>query len=53
VKMAYRNLGNGTRDPRGFYVYSYGFPIDSKKVVKSITLPNNEKVKLLGITLAK
>ena len=52
VKMAYRNLGDGSQDPRTFYVYRYGFKLDPAKNVKSITLPDNENVKLLSITLA-
>lgn len=52
VPMAYRTQANGEKDPRTFYAYSYGFPLDSTKPVKSITLPDNENVKLLAITLA-
>lgn len=53
VRMAYRNMANGEKDPRTFYVYSYGFPLNSAKTAKSLTLPNNANVKLLAITLAK
>jgi len=52
VKTVYRNLGDGTKDPRPFFVYSYGFSLDAGKTVKSITLPNSPSVKLLAITLA-
>ena len=52
VKMTYRNMAGGDRDTRTFYVYSYGFPINSAKSVKSITLPSNPNVKLLAITVA-
>lgn len=52
LKMAYRNMANGARDARTFYVYGYGFPLNASKTIKSITLPDNEYVKLLAITLA-
>lgn len=53
LKMDYRNMSNGARDPRPFFVYSYGFNLDSKKTVKSLTLPNNPNLKLLAVTLAR
>lgn len=52
VRMAYRNTVDGQRDPRPFYVYSYGFQLDHNKTVKSLTLPNNPYVKILAISLA-
>ena len=52
VKMAYRNLADGTKDGRPFYVYSYGFALDHAKTVKSLYLPNNPYVKILAISLA-
>jgi hypothetical protein len=53
VKMAYRNVGDGSKDPRTFYVYRYGFPLNAAKTVKSVTLPNNPYVKVLAVTLTK
>lgn len=52
VKMAYRNMANGAKDGRPFYVYSYGFQLDHTKTVKSLTLPNNPNVKILAISVA-
>jgi hypothetical protein len=52
VKMPYRVTASGDKDPRPFYVYSYGFAIDPTKSVKSLTLPENEDVKILAATLA-
>ena len=52
LKMTYRNMAGGDRDTRTFYVYTYGFRLDSAKAVKSITLPDNANVKLLAVTLA-
>jgi hypothetical protein len=53
LKMPYRNLADGTKDPRPFYVYAYGFPLDGTKVLKSLTLPNNPNLRILGVTVAK
>lgn len=52
VKMPYRNMANGARDPRTFYAYSYGFGLDSAKTVRSLSLPNNPNVKILAVSLA-
>jgi len=52
VKMAYRNMSDGSKDSRPFYVYSYGFALDHTKTVKSLSLPNNVYVKILAISLA-
>ncbi len=51
VSMNYRNMGSGTRDPRTFYAYSYGFPLDKTKEVASVTLPDNPNVRILGMSL--
>ena len=53
VKMAYRNMGAGVRDPRIFYAYSYGFALDANKEVRSLSLPQNPNVKILGVSLAR
>ena len=53
VRMNYRNMGDGSKDPRTFYAYAYGFAVNPAKTVKSVTLPNNDFVKVVGITLAK
>jgi hypothetical protein len=52
IKMAYRNMANGARDARTFYVYSYGFTLNSAKTVQSLTLPDNPNIKILAATLA-
>lgn len=52
VKTPYRVMSNGVKDPRAFFLYSYGFSLDGSKTVKSITLPNNEAVKIAAISLA-
>jgi hypothetical protein len=49
--MAYRNFDNGTKDPRTFNLYSYRFPLNSSKVVQSLTLPSNPHVVVLAGTL--
>ena len=35
------------------YVYSYGFALDSTKAVKSLTLPDNQYVKIFAVSVAK
>ncbi|MCW3058714.1 MAG: hypothetical protein JWQ02_535 [Capsulimonas sp.] len=52
VKTSYRNTYDGAKDPRTFYIYSYGFALDHGKTVKSITLPNNPSVRIFAVTLA-
>jgi hypothetical protein len=53
VAMAYRNFDDGTKDARTFNLYSYRLGLDTAKVVKSVTLPNNSHVVLLAATLVK
>ena len=53
IKMPYRNTADAAKDPRTFYAYSYGFPLDPSKPVKSLTLPDNESIKILAATLTK
>lgn len=53
VKTEGRNMMDGTRDPRPFSMYSYGFALDPNKTVQSLTLPNNPNVKIAGVSLAK
>jgi len=53
VKMPYRNSADAAKDPRTFYAYSYGFPLDASKTVKSLILPDNDSIKLLAATLTK
>ena len=51
VTMAYRDLSNGTKDNRTFYLYGYSFALNNTKTVSSFTLPNNNNVVLLAVTL--
>lgn len=51
VAMSHRNFGDGSEDTRTFNLYGYVFRLDSSKVVKSITLPNNPFVLVLAATL--
>jgi Chitobiase/beta-hexosaminidase C-terminal domain/PQQ enzyme repeat len=48
---AYRINANGTVDQRTFYLYGYSFAINNAKTVKSLTLPKNANVVVLGVTL--
>jgi hypothetical protein len=51
VVMPYRNLANGTKDNRPFNLYGYTFVLDSRKAVKSFTLPSDASVVVLAATL--
>jgi len=52
VKMPYRNMADGSRDPRWFYAYAYGIALDGTKGVRSITLPSNPNIRVLSVSLA-
>lgn len=51
VAMPYRNFDDGTKDNRTFNLYAYPLPLNKAKNVRSITLPSNPDVVVLGITL--
>jgi hypothetical protein len=51
VVMPYRNLADGSKDNRVFNLYAYILPLDSRKAVKSFTLPNDPNVVVLAATL--
>ncbi len=50
---SYRLTSNGRRDDREFHVYGYSFQLDSKKTVRSFTLPSNRHVLVFGVTLVR
>ena len=52
VKTPYRLSARGAKDPRSFYLYSYGFKLDGTKTAQSMTLPSNENVKIFALSLA-
>ncbi len=49
--MAYRNNCDGTEDVGSFNLYGYSFALNSSKTVKSITLPNNDFVFVMAMSL--
>lgn len=51
--MSYRNFDNGTKDSRTFNLYAYHFALNNKKVVQSVTLPDNSHVVVLAATLSQ
>jgi len=51
IVAPYRLAGDGSKDNRSFYLYGYSFTLDGNKVVRSITLPDNEHVLIFAITL--
>src|SRR5579859_1833364 len=51
VLLPYRLTGSGHRDEREFHVYGYSFPLDDKRKVRALTLPQNPDVLVLALTL--
>jgi alpha-mannosidase len=51
AEMGFRVMNDGTKDGNPFYTHAYSFPLDPGKTVKSISLPANREVLVLGITL--
>ena len=51
IRAAYRDASDGSVGQQAFNIYSYTLALNPKKAVKSITLPNNRDLVLLGITL--
>jgi hypothetical protein len=51
LSMRYFDTGDGGRDTEPANVYAYSFPLNSKKTVKSLTIPQNHNVVLLAVTL--
>jgi hypothetical protein len=51
VTMNYRLAGDGSKDDSRFHIYGYSFDLDSTKVVRSITLPDNRNVVVFAMTL--
>jgi hypothetical protein len=49
--MAYRDVYNGSKDSRAFYLYGYSLTLNAAKQLKSITLPQNGNVEVLAIDL--
>lgn len=52
VTMPYRDTSGGGSQTLNVSVYGYVFVLNQTKTVKSITLPNNQNVVLLAMTLA-
>jgi len=51
ASVPYRLSGDGEQDDGPFHVFGYSFDLDSNKVVRSITLPNNRGVVVLAMAL--
>ena len=49
--MPYRDYNDGSQDSRIFNLYQYILPLNGRKTVQSIALPNNRNVVFLSITL--
>ena len=53
LTMPYRNTSAGLNDNRPFNLSSYTFAPNSAKSIRSITLPANQNVEILGMTVSK
>jgi len=51
-KMAYRVTASGATANGPYYLYGYSFAINSAKTAKSLTLPHNRNVVMLGVDLS-
>ncbi|MGH8081941.1 MAG: hypothetical protein ACREP7_15305, partial [Lysobacter sp.] len=49
IAMPARLTSNGARDPKTFRVFGYSFALDPAKTVSRVTLPNNARVRVLGV----
>lgn len=51
VSMDYRNGSDGSKDENTFYLYSYSFSLNPTNTLQSLKLPDNDNVKVFGLTL--
>jgi hypothetical protein len=51
LAMPYRNTASGAKDNRAFQLYQYTFALNNAKTVSSISLPQNNNVKVFAISL--
>jgi hypothetical protein len=51
VRMPYRDFNDGSQDDQNFNLYDYQLQLNGSKTVKSIELPQNRFVVVLGMTL--
>ena len=51
VTASYRLTANGSTSPGPAYLYGYSLAIDDTKTIKSVKLPSNRDVVVLGMTL--
>ena len=50
--MAYRDTSSGGQDARTFNLYVYAFATNNSKAIESLTLPDNNQVKIVAISPA-
>jgi hypothetical protein len=50
--QSYRNTSSSGTNETTNYIYSYGYTLPEGKTLKSITLPNNSSIRILGATLS-
>jgi hypothetical protein len=51
AEMPYRLTADKSSDANPFYAHAYSFDLDKDKAVRSVTLPSNQDVLVLAITL--
>jgi hypothetical protein len=49
ITMADRLTSTGATDSRTFYIYGYSFPLTSGKTIRSVVLPSNRNVVVIGV----
>lgn len=49
--MSYRDTSTGGKDLATSYLYGYAFSLNSGKIVKSVTVPNNQNAVVVAMTL--
>ncbi len=52
VTMPYRDTGAGGRDNNTSYLYGYAFKLDPSRTAESVTLPLDQNLEILAMTLA-
>ncbi len=52
VTMPYRNVSDGTRQDRNYYLFGYSFALNTNKTVSSLLLPTNRNVVVFAAVLS-
>ena len=52
LTMPYRNVSDGTRQDRNYYLFGYSFALNTNKTVSSLLLPTNRNVVVFAAALS-